>query len=114
MVRHTYGPLRKVEMSTIRKHYKKWQALVRKKGKVVAKSFYKKSDASKWAYKVEAQLETGTYQRVEQAEKLADSLAQTMTRLVGIQEEIIEAYKSVQQAQNVNVEMDGGNFSDKK
>ena len=41
-------------------------------------------------------------------------LAQTMTRLVGIQEEIIEAYKSVQQAQTVNVEMDGGDFSDKK
>ncbi len=51
---------------------------------------------------------------IKEAEKLADSLAQTMTRLVGIQEEIIEAYKSVQQAQNVNVEMDGGNFSDKK
>ena len=72
MVRHTYGPLRKVEMSTIRKHYKKWQALVRKKGKVVAKSFYKKSDASKWAYKVEAQIETGLYNRIEKAEKLAD------------------------------------------
>jgi len=51
---------------------------------------------------------------IKDAEKLADSLAQTMTRLVGIQEEIIEAYKSVQQAQTVNVEMDGGDFSDKK
>ena len=51
---------------------------------------------------------------IKEAEKLADSLAQTMTRLVGIQEEIIEAYKSVQQAQTVNVEMDGGDFSDKK
>ena len=37
-----------------------------------------------------------------------------MTRLAGIQEEIIEAYKSVQQSQSVSVEMDGGNFSDKK
>ena len=51
---------------------------------------------------------------IKEAEKLADSLAQTMTRLVGIQEEIIDAYKSVQQAQTVNVEMDGGDFSDKK
>jgi len=51
---------------------------------------------------------------MREAEKLADSLAQTMIRLAGIQEEIIEAYKSVQQSQSVSVEMDGGNFSDKK
>ena len=51
---------------------------------------------------------------IKEAEKLADSLAQTMTRLAGIQEEIIEAYKSVQQTQNVNVEMDGGNFKSEK
>tara|TARA_B100000424_G_scaffold113746_1_gene85650 strand:+ start:146 stop:397 length:252 start_codon:yes stop_codon:yes gene_type:complete len=47
---------------------------------------------------------------IREAEKLADSLSQTMIRLAGIQEEIIEAYKSVQQSQTVNVEMDGGNF----
>jgi len=47
---------------------------------------------------------------MREAEKLADSLAQTMIRLAGIQEEIIEAYKSVQQSQTVNVEMDGGDF----
>tara|TARA_E500000318_G_scaffold26709_2_gene26735 strand:- start:9 stop:263 length:255 start_codon:yes stop_codon:yes gene_type:complete len=51
---------------------------------------------------------------IREAEKLADSLAQTMTRLAGIQEEIIEAYKSVQESKTVNVEMDGGSFSDKK
>jgi hypothetical protein len=51
---------------------------------------------------------------IKDAERLADSLAQTMTRLAGIQEEIIEAYKSVQQSKTVNVEMDGGSFSDKK
>ena len=51
---------------------------------------------------------------IKEAEKVADSLAQTMTRLAGIQEEIIEAYKSVQQTQNVNVEMDGGNFKSEK
>ena len=47
---------------------------------------------------------------MREAEKLADSLAQTMIRLAGIQEEIIEAYKSVQQSQTVKVEMDGGDF----
>ena len=49
-----------------------------------------------------------------EADRLADSLAQVMTRLAGIQEEIIEAYKSVQESKTVNVEMDGGSFSDKK
>jgi len=28
---------------------------------VVAKSFWKKSEASKWAYKIETQIETGSY-----------------------------------------------------
>ena len=51
---------------------------------------------------------------IREAEKLADSLSQTMIRLAGIQEEIIEAYKSVQESKTVNVEMDGGSFSDKK
>ena len=35
---------------------------------------------------------------MRQAEKLADSLAQTMTRLAGIQEEIIEALKTAQES----------------
>jgi len=51
---------------------------------------------------------------IKEAEKLADSLAQTMTRLAGIQEEIIEAYKSVKQSQSVSIDMDGGNFSPDK
>ena len=49
-----------------------------------------------------------------EADKLADSLAQVMTRIVGIQEEIIQALKTAQQAQTVNIEMDGGDFNDKK
>ena len=49
-----------------------------------------------------------------EADKLAYSLAQVMTRIVGIQEEIIEALKTAQQAQTVNIEMDGGDFNDKK
>jgi hypothetical protein len=51
---------------------------------------------------------------IRDAERLADSLAQTMTRLAGIQEEIIETLKIAQQSQTVNIEMDGGNFNDKK
>ena len=49
-----------------------------------------------------------------EADRLADSLSQVMTRLVTIQEEIIEAVKTTQQAQTVNIEMDGGDFADKK
>lgn len=46
-----------------------------------------------------------------EADQLADSLTQVMTRMVTIQEEIIEALKTAQQAQKINIEMDGGNFS---
>ena len=46
-----------------------------------------------------------------EADKLADSLSQVMTRMVTIQEEIIEALKTAREAQTINIEMDGGNFS---
>ena len=49
-----------------------------------------------------------------EADRLADSLSQVMTRLAGIQEEVIEALKTAQQSQTVNIEMDGGDFGDKK
>ena len=49
-----------------------------------------------------------------EADKLADSLTQVMTRMVTIQEEIIEALKVAREAQTVSIEMDGGEFSDKK
>jgi hypothetical protein len=48
---------------------------------------------------------------IQDADRLAGSLSQTMTRLVSVQEEIIEALKTAQQAQTINIEMDGGNFS---
>ena len=51
--------LRKEEMAHIRKLRRKWQAIVRKKKIRAIKSFLRKLDASKWAYKVEAQIETG-------------------------------------------------------
>ena len=50
----------------------------------------------------------------KEADQLADSLSQVMTRMVTIQEEIIDAIKSAQQAQTVNIEMDGGEFKKEK
>ena len=52
--------------------------------------------------------------QAKEADQLADSLMQVMTRMVTIQEEIIDALKSAQQAQTVDIEMDGGNFSKDK
>ncbi len=49
----------------------------------------------------------------KEGQQLADSLSQVMVRLVTIQEEIIDALKTAQQASTVNVEMDGGKFSGK-
>ena len=50
----------------------------------------------------------------KEADQLADSLTQVMTRMVTIQEEIIEALKSAKEAQTINIEMDGGEFGNKK
>ena len=47
----------------------------------------------------------------KEADQLADSLSQVMTRMVTIQEEIIEALKTAREAQTVDIEMDGGTFS---
>ena len=49
----------------------------------------------------------------QEADRLADSLSQVMTRIVTIQEEIITALKTAQQASTVNIEMDGGTFTKK-
>lgn len=50
---------------------------------------------------------------LQDAERLSSSLSQVMARLITVQEDIIEALKTAQQAQTVNIEMDGGNFSKK-
>ncbi len=47
----------------------------------------------------------------KEADQLADSLMQVMTRMVTVQEEIIEALKVAQQASTVSIEMDGGDFT---
>ena len=66
------GSIRKGIVASIQKFRKKFKAFVRKKNITVIKTFRKKSDASKWAYKIEAQIETGVYRKVAQAEKLID------------------------------------------
>ena len=49
----------------------------------------------------------------QEADQLANSLSQVMTRLVTIQEEIIDTLKTTRQASTINVEMDGGTFTKK-
>jgi RNA-binding protein YlmH len=49
----------------------------------------------------------------KEADQLADSLTQVMTRMVTIQEEIIQALKTAKEAQTIDIEMDGGGFSEK-
>ena len=49
----------------------------------------------------------------KEADQLADSLTQVMTRMVTIQEEIIEALKTAKAAQTIDIEMDGGDFTSK-
>ena len=51
--------------------------------------------------------------QAKEADQLADSLTQVMTRMVTIQEEIIEALKTAKEAQTINIEMDGGEFKGK-
>jgi integrase len=57
-------------MSSITKHYGKWQAVVRKRKIKVVRSFIKKSDARLWADKTEAQIEVGSYLEVKNNERL--------------------------------------------
>ena len=52
--------------------------------------------------------------QAKEADQLADSLSQVMTRMVTIQEEIIQALKTAKEAQTINIEMDGGGFTEKK
>lgn len=49
-------------MAAIRKHGSKYQVQIRKQGhKPISKSFIRKSDANKWATKIESELDRGVY-----------------------------------------------------
>ena len=50
----------------------------------------------------------------KEADQLADSLMQVMTRMVTIQEEIIESLNTAKAAHTINIEMEGGTFGEKK
>ena len=46
----------------VRKHYKKWQAVIRRKGiKTITKSFISKAECSKWARNIERELDRGNF-----------------------------------------------------
>ena len=58
-------------MATIRKHKRKWQALVRRVGhKAIIKSFRSKTEAKKWARSMENKLETGDFSDYSEASKV--------------------------------------------
>ena len=55
----------------IRKHRKKWQALIRRKGiKTITKSFISKAECSKWAREIERELDRGVYTNLSEANRL--------------------------------------------
>ena len=57
-------------MATIRKHGKKWQVIIRRKGYPAAvKSFTEKSTASSWAKQTELDMERETYNDVSLASR---------------------------------------------
>jgi integrase len=57
-------------MATIRKHYGKWQVIIRRKGyPAVVKSFTQKSTASSWAKQTELDMEKETYNDVSIASR---------------------------------------------
>ena len=58
-------------MATIRKHYGKWQGLVRRVGnKVVSKTFVSKTQARKWCKQMEVKLDRGDFSDYSEASKL--------------------------------------------
>ena len=58
-------------MATLRKHYGRWQGIVRRVGnKPIYKSFNSKTDARKWCRSMETKLDRGDYSDYREANKL--------------------------------------------
>ena len=58
-------------MATLRKHYGRWQGIVRRVGnKPIYKSFNTKTDARKWCRSMETKLDRGDYSDYREANKL--------------------------------------------
>lgn len=67
-LRHT-SVTTEVKMASIRKRNNKWQVQVRRKGAgSIAKSFMTKSEATRWAYKQELNMESGLYGHIDPAD----------------------------------------------
>ena len=55
----------------VRKHYKKWQAVIRRKGiKTITKSFISKAECSKWARNIERELDRGNFIDFTEAQRV--------------------------------------------
>ena len=58
-------------MPSIRNRNGKWQARITRKGQTaVAKSFYSKQDAEKWARQLESEMDKGSYSNTLLAERM--------------------------------------------
>jgi integrase len=77
--RHTFGTPRKEIMATIRKHYKKWQVIIRKRGiPRISKIFLKYSEAIRYAQELETQISKGMF--VDFSEAMKITLADVLKR----------------------------------
>ena len=65
----------------VRKHYKKWQAVIRRKGiKTITKSFISKAECSKWARNVERELDRGNVIDFSEAQRV--TLGEILQRFI--------------------------------
>ena len=65
----------------VRKHYKKWQAVVRRKGiKTITKSFISKAECSKWARNIERELDRGNFIDFSEAQRV--TLGEILQRFI--------------------------------
>ena len=55
----------------VRKHYKKWQTLIRRTGiKTITKYFISKAECSKWARNIERELDRGNFIDFTEAQRV--------------------------------------------
>ena len=65
----------------VRKHYKKWQAVIRRKGiKTITKSFISKAECSKWARNIERELDRGNFIDFSEAQRV--TLGEILQRFI--------------------------------
>ena len=80
-------------MATIRKHWNKWQVLIRRQGHThIAKSFTSYSDATKYAQESETNIEKGLFEDMSEANQT--TLRDTLRRY---KDEVIVSKKGAKQ-----------------